>query len=93
MRNEVRRGDLPAATKTIGRLVHGFARNIDWRIVGLLAASSVPEAIRKANLRSLERRLVLATCLLLGTGVSIGPLGFHLSNQFTKFFKSGTLLR
>lgn len=31
-----------ASTKTVGTLVHGFARNIDWRIVGLLMAGSVP---------------------------------------------------
>ena len=31
-----------ASTKTVGTLVHGFARNIDWRIVGLLATGSVP---------------------------------------------------
>jgi uncharacterized membrane protein YfcA len=28
--------------ETVGTLVHGFARNIDWRIVGLLMAGSVP---------------------------------------------------
>jgi hypothetical protein len=31
-----------ASTKTVGTLVHGFARNIEWRIVGLLMAGSVP---------------------------------------------------
>ena len=31
-----------ASTKTLGTLVHSVARNIDWRIVGLLAAGSVP---------------------------------------------------
>lgn len=34
-----------ASTKTVGTLVHGFARNIDWRIVGLLAAGSVPATV------------------------------------------------
>jgi uncharacterized protein len=31
-----------AATKSAGTLVHGLNRNIDWRIVGLLAVGSVP---------------------------------------------------
>jgi uncharacterized membrane protein YfcA len=31
-----------AATKSTGTLVHGLNRNIDWRIVGRLAAGSVP---------------------------------------------------
>ena len=31
-----------AVTKTVGAGVHGFSRNIDWRITGLLAAGSVP---------------------------------------------------
>ena len=31
-----------AATKTGGTLVHGLNRNIDWRVVGRLAAGSVP---------------------------------------------------
>jgi uncharacterized protein len=31
-----------ANTKTVGTLVHGFSRNITWRVVGRLAAGSVP---------------------------------------------------
>jgi len=31
-----------AATKTAGSAVHGFHRNIDWRVVRLLATGSVP---------------------------------------------------
>ena len=31
-----------ASTKTVGTLVHGAGRNIEWRIVGLLVAGSVP---------------------------------------------------
>jgi uncharacterized protein len=33
-----------AATKTSGTLYHGFARTVDWRVVGRLAAGSVPAA-------------------------------------------------
>ena len=31
-----------SVTKTGGSLVHGFNRNIDWRIVGRLALGSLP---------------------------------------------------
>jgi hypothetical protein len=34
-----------AATKTGGSLVHGFARSIDWRVVGRLASGSIPATI------------------------------------------------
>lgn len=34
-----------AATKTVGTLVHGFCRNIDWRVVGRLGLGSVPMTI------------------------------------------------
>ena len=31
-----------ASTKTVGTLVHGFGRNIEWRIVGLLVIGQRP---------------------------------------------------
>src|SRR5208282_5896762 len=31
-----------AATKSVGTLVHGLHRTIDWRVVGRLATGSVP---------------------------------------------------
>src|SRR5579872_6055889 len=31
-----------AATKTGGTLVHGLSRTVDWRVVGRLAAGSIP---------------------------------------------------
>jgi uncharacterized membrane protein YfcA len=34
-----------ASTKTLGTLVHGVARTIDWRLVGLLAVGSVPATV------------------------------------------------
>jgi uncharacterized protein len=34
-----------AATKTGGSLVHGVTRSIEWRVVGLLAAGSLPAAV------------------------------------------------
>src|SRR5579863_9701147 len=34
-----------ASTKTLGTLLHGLSRNIDWRLVCLLAIGSVPSTI------------------------------------------------
>jgi uncharacterized protein len=34
-----------AVTKTGGSMVHGFARSIDWRVVGRLAAGSIPATV------------------------------------------------
>jgi uncharacterized membrane protein YfcA len=34
-----------SVTKTGGSLVHGFNRNIDWKVVGLLALGSVPMTV------------------------------------------------
>ena len=34
-----------AATKSVGTVVHGASRTVDWRIVGRLAAGSVPATI------------------------------------------------
>ncbi|HEX3973664.1 MAG TPA: sulfite exporter TauE/SafE family protein, partial [Stellaceae bacterium] len=34
-----------AATKTCGTVVHGFNSSIDWRVVGRLAAGSVPMTV------------------------------------------------
>src|SRR5215469_3496241 len=34
-----------AATKTCGTIVHGFNSSIDWRVVGRLAAGSVPMTV------------------------------------------------
>ena len=42
-----------AATKTGGSLVHGFARSIDWRVVGRLATGSIPATILTLTVLSL----------------------------------------
>ncbi len=34
-----------AATKTAGTAVHGFNKTIDWKVVGLLAAGSIPMTV------------------------------------------------
>ena len=42
-----------AATKTGGSLVHGFARSIDWHVVGRLATGSIPATILTLTVLSL----------------------------------------
>jgi uncharacterized membrane protein YfcA len=48
-----------ASTKTVGTLVHGVAKTIDWRLVGLLATGSVPATVATV--------VVLATLEASGT--------------------------
>lgn len=64
-----------SATKTAGTLIHGFHRTIDWRVVGRLAAGSLPATaatlytLSKLNLHSAAASnlitLVLGVALLL----------------------------
>ncbi|MBX6328517.1 MAG: sulfite exporter TauE/SafE family protein [Pseudolabrys sp.] len=44
-----------AVTKTGGSLVHGFARSIDWRVVGRLAGGSIPATVMTLALLSYLR--------------------------------------
>jgi uncharacterized protein len=44
-----------ATTKSVGTMVHGWNRTIEWRIVGLLATGSVPMTIVTIVLLSLVR--------------------------------------
>ena len=70
-----------AATKTVGSLVHGFNRTIEWRIVGRLATGSIPAtALALVVLSWLDMRTggarhlitaVLSIALLLTAGVLI----------------------
>ena len=55
-----------AATKTAGSLVHGFNRLIEWRIVGLLAAGSVPAS-------------AVTLCALGSAGTQSGPTAHFLA--------------
>ncbi len=69
-----------AVTKTVGTVVHGTRKTVDWRIVGGLALGSVPAAILTLIVMSRVGTLgneasavlyVLLGCALLLTGVSI----------------------
>jgi uncharacterized membrane protein YfcA len=68
-----------AASKSVGTLVHGANRTVDWRVVGRLASGSVPAtvitvlALSQFNVMSPEMdkalSLILGTALLLTGGV------------------------
>lgn len=60
-----------ASTKTVGTLVHGFARNIDWRIVGLLATGSVPATVVVLALLSLVDLDAVAVRHLLNVALGV----------------------
>jgi uncharacterized membrane protein YfcA len=69
-----------AATKSVGTLIHGINRNIEWRIVARLAAGSVPAtlatiaALSYFDLRSSATEQVINSLLgiaLLGTSLTL----------------------
>ncbi len=60
-----------AATKTVGSLVHGFARSIEWTVVRRLAAGSVPATVITLTVLSFvkvqsETARMLVTVVLCG---------------------------
>ena len=61
------------ATKAVGTAVHGRNGAVDWRIVGLLAAGSVPAAPRRSSPLRISGREPEATSALISS-----VLGFAL---------------
>jgi uncharacterized protein len=56
-----------AATKTVGSLVHGYNRTVDWRVVRRLATGSVPAtALTMVALRYIDIHGPLAGALIAG---------------------------
>ena len=93
-----------AATKTGGSLVHGFARSIDWRVVGRLACGSLPASVLtllllwQLNLdgeftRSLIN-LVLGVALLLTAAALIfrGAIAHRYRNRLDRLSPAATAL-
>ena len=76
-----------AATKTTGARVHAYRGNVDWRVVGLLAAGSVPAALvticiitrLPPHSHALERAITLAIGVALL--ISGGALLFSRSGE------------
>ncbi|HYC13325.1 MAG TPA: sulfite exporter TauE/SafE family protein [Stellaceae bacterium] len=72
-----------AATKTVGSLVHGFNRNIDWRIVGRLALGSIPAtgltlfALSRFDLRSAGATGAITSVLGVALLATAGALIFR----------------
>ncbi len=72
-----------AATKATGARVHAYRGNVDWRVVGLLAAGSAPAALATVCLlrqlpphsRELEHIITLA----LGAALLVASLGLLFS--------------
>ncbi len=69
-----------ASTKAAGTLMHGFLRTIDWRVVGLLAAGSVPAtvltllALSMIDIKSLQAQRAITMSLagvLLLTSIAL----------------------
>jgi hypothetical protein len=74
-----------AVTKTAGSLFHGFNRTVDWRIVGLLAAGSVPMtvltilALGLVDINGATTRQVITGVLTLALFVTALTLVFRKS--------------
>jgi uncharacterized membrane protein YfcA len=79
-----------AATKTGGTLVHGFTRTVDWRIVGRLAAGSLPAtALTLYVLSRLELTGKAASeliTLVLGCALFGTALALIFRTQIVKFY-------
>jgi len=93
-----------ASTKTVGTLVHGTARNIDWKLVSLLSMGSIPATIATLvvlasfNLRSAMAQhmitlilgvVLLVTALFLIVGRSIRE---RYADRLTKIDCRGVVL-
>jgi uncharacterized membrane protein YfcA len=76
-----------AITKSGGSMVHGFFRTVDWRIVGRLAAGSIPAAavaiaiLSQANLTGDSARIVINSILSAGLVTTACALVFRRSIQ------------
>jgi len=72
-----------SATKTGGTLIHGLSRTVDWRVVGRLAAGSVPAtaltliALSHLDLRSHAAHQLITTVLGLALFATAGALIFR----------------
>lgn len=79
-----------AATKTAGTAVHGFNRNINWRMVGLLATGSIPATIATIGLlywlgvESKETQLLITR--VLGVVLLITALSLFFRKQLLELY-------
>jgi uncharacterized membrane protein YfcA len=74
-----------AATKTVGTGVHGFVRTIDWRIVGWLAAGSVPASVATILILSrFERDVAVSANHLITTVLGFALIATAIAIMFRK---------
>ncbi len=78
-----------SVTKTVGTGVHGFNRNIDWKIVGRLAAGSVPATILTiitlSYLGTTTKSMNALISLVLGIAVIITAVTLLLKGPILRF--------
>jgi uncharacterized membrane protein YfcA len=80
-----------ATTKTVGTAVHGATRTIDWRIVGALAAGSVPATIITLLLLGHAEKQTSAVnhliTLVLGAALILTAISMLFRGLIVDFFK------
>lgn len=73
-----------AVTKSVGSMVHGWRGSVDWRIVGRLAAGSLPAACLSLLLLSYMGRPSAATAHLITVALGLALLVTGLSLVFRR---------
>jgi uncharacterized membrane protein YfcA len=83
-----------AATKTVGAAVHGFSKTVDWRIVGRLAAGSVPATVATLLILSrVEKQIGAANNLItvvLGFALIVTAVAILFRKIIVDFFQRRT---
>ncbi|MBY8826216.1 sulfite exporter TauE/SafE family protein [Sphingomonas colocasiae] len=73
-----------AVTKSVGSAVHGWRRSVEWRIVGRLAAGSLPAACLSLLVLSHMGRPSAATAHLITVALGVALLATGLSLVFRR---------
>ncbi|MGV3480079.1 MAG: sulfite exporter TauE/SafE family protein [Sphingobium sp.] len=73
-----------AVTKSVGSAVHGWRRSVEWRIVGRLAAGSLPAACLSLLVLSHMGRPSAATAHLITVALGLALLATGLSLVFRR---------
>lgn len=97
-----------ASTKTVGTLIHGAARTVDWRLVARLASGSVPATVAslvalsafgvsgaKAShlvTLSLAAVLVLTSAFLLGANILRARYAYRIDSLAPRYVQLFTIL-
>src|SRR5580698_6325850 len=83
-----------AATKTVGTVVHGASKTVDWGIVGRLAAGSVPATVATLLILSRVEKAVGAAnhliTFVLGIALIITAVAILFRKMIVDFFQRRT---